>query len=356
MRLRRWRISSSDLLTMLFSLVIFELAPFPARGERLGILEPRPSGRTVDVEGHVRTVQGVAAPIGTMVVLETLTGEVAAQQPVDSTGAFDIQDVLKTKYVLSIKVKGFQPYERQINLAYGGDQYFLNIELSPTSAVVHRPPPALTDEEAPKAARKELKKGQQALNKKQVRKAARFLEAAVKDFPCYARAQTDLGLTLSTMRKFAPAEKALRKAIQCDPGFLESYTVLGQLLNAENRYHDSEAVLQEGLRLSPGSWQFYYGLGVAEFGQGKYQAAIGQFRKAEGMTPPPPPEVHLKLANAYVKLESFDDAYRQLDAYLQAAPRGPFAARAKQVMRQMKAAGVLHQPSAGGDGPPHPPQ
>jgi tetratricopeptide (TPR) repeat protein len=291
-----------------------------------------------------------------MVVLETLSGEIAAQQPVDSTGGFEIQDVPKATYLLSIKVKGFQPYERQINLSYGVGQYFVDIHLSPKPTVVRRSPPALTDEQAPRAARKELEKGQQALNKGNVRAAKRYLEAAVKDFPCYARAQTDLGLTLSTMHKYGPAEKALRKAIQCDPGFLESYTVLGQLLNAENRYSDSEVVLEEGLRLSPGSWQFYYELGMADFGQGKYELAAEQFHRAEGMTPPPPPGVHLKLADAYVKLASYDHAYREMAAYLRAAPHGTFAARAKQVMRQMKAAGVVHQSSAMKNVPPASPR
>jgi tetratricopeptide (TPR) repeat protein len=277
-----------------------------------------------------------------MVFLKTLDGEIVEQQPTNPTGGFEIQDVPKAIYEVTIRVKGFRPYERQINLSYGAGEYFLNIQLTPRATVVHRSSPSLTDLRAPKAARKELARGQQALNKRQAREAERFLKAAVKIYPCYARAQTDLGLTLSTLHQYKSAEAALRKAIHCDPGYLESYTVLGQLLNAEQRYADSEEVLENGLRLSPGSWQFYYGLGKADFGEGKYQAALQQFQKAEGMTPPAPPNVHLKLADAYVKLTAFDHAYREFATYLRVQPHGPFAPGVKRVMRQMRAAGVLH--------------
>ena len=306
----------------------------------------------ITVEGHVRTDQGTPAPPGTMVVLRTLGGEIIAQQPVDATGGFQIEDVPKVVCDVSVNVKGFRPYERQVNLSYGVGEYFLEIQISPRVTVVHRTPPALTDKEAPRAARKELKKGQEALNRRQARKAERFLQKAVSIFPCYARAQTDLGLTLSTLHHYKPAEQALRKAVQCDPGYLESYIVLGRLLNAEGRYPDSEKILESGLRLSPGSWQFYYELGEAELGEGKYQAAIQQFKKAEGMTPPPPPQVHLKLADAYVKLASYDRAYHEFASYLAVAPHGPFVNGVKRVMKQMRAAGVLHQPSAESQSPP----
>lgn len=283
-----------------------------------------------------------------MVTLETVEGETAEQQPLDATGAFEMAELQKIKYVLVVKADGFKPYQQEIDLGYTTDVYFVNIMLTPISAVVRRPPPALTDLQAPKDARKAFAKGRQALDQRNPKKAEHYLESAVEIYPCYARAQTDLGLTLSTLRQFEAAEKALRKAIACDPGFLDSYTMLGQLLNAETHYAESETVLEEGLRLSPGAWQFYSELGTAEFEQGKYREAAAQFQKAEQMTPAPPPDIHVKLANAYVKMESFNQAYGEMAAYLNADPQGPLAPRIKQIMSQMKGAGVIH---GAADGP-----
>jgi Tfp pilus assembly protein PilF len=301
------------------------------------------------LEGRCRTTDGSPVPMGTMIRLETLDGQVAGEAPVDAAGSFQIEGLPRVKYVLTVNAKGFQPYSQQIDFEYTSTADFVEVVLTPISTVVHRPAPALTDLQAPKEAKKEFEKGQKALDGKNAKKAEQYLESAVKIYPCYARAQTDLGLTLSTLRKFEEAEKALKKAIQCDPGFLDSYTVLGQLLNAEKHYQESEAVLEEGLRLSPGAWQFYAELGTANFGQGKYPGAAQQFQKAEQMTPPPPADIHVKLANAYVKMESFDKAYTEMAAYLSADPNGPFAPRIKQIMGQMKAAGVIHpSPQAAG--------
>ena len=47
--------------------------------------------------------------------------------------------------------------------------------------------------------------------------AQAHLEKAVREYPCYARAQTQLGLVLSQQQKFPRSEAALRKAVQCDP-------------------------------------------------------------------------------------------------------------------------------------------
>lgn len=332
----------------------FVLAALLAAGVSFGPGAAKTSGqipRTVKLEGRCEGPRGGEVPPGTMVMLQTMEGEIAAQQPLDSSGAFEISELRKIRYLLIVKANGFKPYQQEIDLGLTSDVHFVDITLTPISTVVRRPPPALTDLQAPKEARKAFARGRQALEQKNAKKAERFLESAVKIYPCYARAQTDLGLTLSTLGKFGNAEEALRKAIACDPGFLESYTMLGQLLNAEKHYTMSEAVLEKGLTLSPGAWQFYAELGTAEFGQGKYLNAAEQFQKAEQMTPGPPADIHVKLANAYVKMRSFNQAYGEMAAYLNADPGGPLAPRIKEIMGQMKAAGVIHSSSGAVVGP-----
>ncbi len=299
-----------------------------------------------ELDGRVRTDQGQALSAGVTVTLTTFEGNVAAQVPVDATGAFHIQGLARINYDMSVTAPGFETYDRRIDLRYTVTEEYVDVVMNPISTEVRRPAPAVTDLKAPKAARREFAKGRRALRSKKARQARDDFEAAVKDYPCYARAQTDLGLTLSALHHYKAAESALRKAIHCDPGFLDSYPMLGQLLNAEKRYAESETVLRSGLRQAPGSWQFYYQLGVADYGLGKYHRAVGEFRKAEQMTPPPPADIHVKLANSYVKLESFDEAYDQMADYLHTAPEGPFAPRLRQIMQQMRAAGVIHPPSA----------
>ena len=53
------------------------------------------------------------------------------------------------------------------------------------------------------------------------------------------------------------------------------------------------------------------------------------------LNPPAPPEVHVKLADVYFKERMFGKAYAEMQAYLVAEPDGRFAAKVKDLMRQM---------------------
>jgi tetratricopeptide (TPR) repeat protein len=205
---------------------------------------------------------------------------------------------------------------------------------------------ARTDSLAPKNARKEYEQAVGNLAAKNLDGAKTHLEAAVKEYPCYARAQADLATVLEAQRDLRGAETALKKARECDPDYIDSYIMLGQMLNSEKRYADSEQVLQEGMRRSPGSWQFYYQLGVAHFGLGEYPKAQSEYERVLALNPSPPAEFHVKVADLYLKEKSYDKAYSNMDAYLKADPDGRFAAKIKKIMQQMKASGVLSQPEA----------
>ena len=187
-----------------------------------------------------------------------------------------------------------------------------------------------------------------SLTAKDIDGAQTHLEKAVKEYPCYARAQTDLATLLEQKRDLPGAETALRKAMahECDPEYIDSYIVLGQMLNSQKRFADSSRVLEEGVRRSPGSWQFYYQLGVAYYGLAQFSKAEGQYQKVMELNPSPPAEFHVKLGDVYLREKAYDKAYVELEQYLKAEPDGRFAPKIKNIMREMKAAGIPSQPEA----------
>lgn len=281
-----------------------------------------------------------SVPAGVKVRLETNEGMIGGEQPVNSSGYFEFLGLAKTYYRLTVAASGFQAYERDLDLRSVGDKLVVNVRLSPAPTSKPMPPPvssSFTDSNASKKARREYEMGERALHDGNLAAAEAHLERAVKEYPCYARAQSDLAVVLSETHEYVASEAALKKAMKCDPDYLDAYDELGQLYYNEKRYQDSEGILQEGLRRSPASWQFYYQLGANHYHLGQYGKAEQEYLRAESLSSSIPAEIHVKLADVYLKQSVYHKAYREMQAYLKAEPNGRYAARVHRLMRQMEA-------------------
>jgi tetratricopeptide (TPR) repeat protein len=315
---------------------------------------PAVGQQTIALEGWVRTENGQTIPSGVTIRLESGEGVVVVQQSPTSAGQFEFPGLPKIAYHLTVTADGFQSYEQELDLSHAGDKATLNVYLTPLRKTkqAESGSPTLTDSKASKKAHKEYEKGEQALRSKNFSGAQTHFEKAVEEYPCYARAQTDLALALSEQHERAGAEGALRKAIECDPDYIDAYAQLGWFLNGERRYADSITALEGGLRRSPGAWQFYYQLGVAHYGLKDYNKAEEEYLKAESLNTDPPAEIHVKLADVYFKKNALDKAYAEMDSYLRAEPNGRFAAKIRDFMKRLESSGMVHTAQSGT--PQHP--
>lgn len=301
------------------------------------------SQENVILAGQIRSPDGrvIASPVSLR--LETEEGLLVQTQPANPGGQFEFTDLRKKPYRLTVMAEGFQALQQVIDMRTPGSRVFINLFLTPVGGTKSEkgPTPSLTDQQAPKKAREEYGKGMQAFSKEKYSDARSHFEKAIMEYPCFARAQTQLAVTLIYLRAATQAEASLRKSIECDPGYHEAHLVLGQLLSVEKRFDESERILTEGLRLSPGSWQFHYQLGIAHFGMGQYSKAEQDYQKVLSFNSTPPPEYHVKLADVYLAQKAYDQAYVEMQAYLQAQPNGRFAEKIRKILQEMEAAGVL---------------
>ena len=294
--------------------------------------------------GRVRTDQGVVLTSGCMVRLETdEEHELFGETPVNTAGEFYFLHIPKRRYQLTVTAEGFETYRMEIDFTQGANQYNLNITLTAVGKTTQakNAAPALSDAQAPKEARREYEKAEKALEARKLDEAREHLVKAVEQYPCYARAQTDLGMVYSTQKDYTKSEAALRKSLACDPGYVDAYVDLGQLLNAEKRFGEALPVLEQGARLSPASWQFYYEMGMAQYGLKHYSEAESEYLKAQSLNSNPPAELDVKLADIYLKNGAFDKAYTKMQEYLKAEPQGRFAPRIREIMKQMQSSGVV---------------
>jgi len=319
------------------ALVILVLSPCVRAQRPLGITG------TCSLNGQVRTNEGVVVSNAT-VRLETGEGENVDQRPVTTAGQFFFSDIPKGEYVLIVTAEGFETYREAVNMREGPDQFNVSVNLTPaadSSGQVHAMAPALSDAQAPKDARREYDKAGKAIASGKYGDARKHLQAAVDRYPCYARAQTQLGLVMSQQKDYKNAEAAFRKSVSCDAGYLDAYLELGQLLTAEKRFDEAAPILEQGSRQAPAYWRFYYVAGEAQYGLKHYDLAEQQFSKAKSLASAPPAELNAKLADVYLKENSFQKAYASMQDYLKADPSGRLAPRIRTIMKQMESSGVL---------------
>jgi tetratricopeptide (TPR) repeat protein len=295
------------------------------------------------VAGQVTTSNGKTIPFGVNVQLQAPGGQIAGQQPADSSGHFQFDYVEKKDYTLLVTADGYQPVTQDLDLRYG-DQLFITIRLTPLEHKVIEDRGTVTSVEDLKVsdhAKRQYVKGDRALKAQNFSAAKRFFEQAVQEYPCYAEAQLGLATVLIATMQSSHAEAALRKAIQCAPAFLDAYVELSQLFNSEKRYDESSELLQPAIERSPDTWQLRYQIGVAHYGLKQYEEAEKDFLGARSLNRTSPPILHIKLADVYLKKSEFGKAYAEMQSYLTEEPDGRFAPRIKAVIQQMKADGLV---------------
>ena len=294
------------------------------------------------VSGQVVTEGEGAIPSGVTIVIEARDGKRSEEIHPDAQGRFEIQDLIRQTYVMTIRAEGFHPQERFLDLKDGGDgPVTLQIMLSRAPLMkASSALPALTDLSAPKSARRLFQQGVHSLQANRVDEARAKFQKAFAEYPCYARARTGLASIQIAARDLDGAAANLREAVRCDPGFPDACALLGKVLNNQKKFAESEEILRQGLRLSPDAWELYDQLATAHYNQGQYGKAQEEWLRVLAIDPAAPAELHAKLAAIYLQGGARDKAYAEMQAYLRAEPKGRFASTFKAMMPRLGPSGA----------------
>ncbi len=127
---------------------------------------------------------------------------------------------------------------------------------------------------APREARKAYDRGLAASNRQKYEEAAKSFGIAVKAYPEFAQAWSDLGIVQVALKRNAEARASWEKAITAEPQFLKPYAQLARLAVAEGRYEDALEITIRGLEFNPVELPAIYFLNaVANFNLKHYDEA-----------------------------------------------------------------------------------
>ena len=131
------------------------------------------------------------------------------------------------------------------------------------------------------------------------------------------------------------AEASLQRARKLRPESASTLMSLGEVYWRQQRYDEAEKILLEGLKLDDKSWHGYFTLGRLYWDKGDIARAgpsIGRTLQLK----PDFAEAHLLAGNILLRLQQQQRALLEYQEYLRLAPKGEFAAEARELTEKIK--------------------
>jgi len=195
---------------------------------------------------------------------------------------------------------------------------------------------SVTSLRAPNNARKEFDKAEEEARNNHVDLATKHLEKAVAEYDQYAAAWNQLGKIYANGHQMENARQAFTKAITADPQYIPPYVGLASLELQAGEYESAIETAGKALELHPDTVFASFIQAVANFKLNRLDAAEKSARAAENGLHQNIPQVHLLLADIFLRKRDYSNAAEQMRAYLKEAPQGEFAVETKQRLEQIE--------------------
>ncbi len=298
------------------------------------------------VIGQVRVPPGEPENGGSIVEIYNLHQMLANRTITDTKGQFYFEGVFPEDYTLVVSKPGFYTVEMRLKVPAEVPEQYVTVFLTPESPLLK----AQTGKQIsaaelalPAKTRKEFQKGKEALHKQKYPAAIARLNAVAEAAPHFALGFEVLGVAYLRGGKPSEAEKAFHQALDIDAKMPDSLFQLGLLHYQRNELAESDRYLARGLDLDSRSLFGHYQRGLTLFALEKYGDSAREFQQALDVDPAFA-EAHVRLANVYLRQQNPSQALAEFERYLKTAPKGPFAARAREVVREMRASGITPPP------------
>ncbi len=265
----------------------------------------------------------------------------------DIDGRLGLGQVTPGYYRVYVSGQGIQNQEEQFYVEAGqSDQVqIVHVHAAEKGAAASTHPQgvvAVADLKVPKQARKEFDKGNREATRKNWTAALEDFQAAIRDYPPYARAYNNLGFVLVQVGDVAGARAAFQKAIEVNDHYAHAYVNLGHLLYNLGDYAGAESAMSKAVAVDPRNLEALMGLASAQLSLGEYAQSADNALKVETLEQvscdpqcPSGPEAgghhpasHFIAGKALALSHKVREAAEQFKRYLSESPDGPLATQA----------------------------
>lgn len=295
------------------------------------------SAEAQQIQGQVRYADSAKAVVGALVRCDGAGG--LNSQITERNGKF-LFLVSPGHYTVTVRFPGFMEEQRSVDLIDKQQSEYMLFVLrgNDSTSNARSPRPPVIDASVPPAALREFEKADAVLasdSKNRIQEGITHLEKAVTIYPKFLEAQLSLGASYMDLHRWEDAEGALRRVLELDPNTANAYFGLGEIYLAKRKYSDAERSLQAGLAIEDRSWRGHLALGRLYWNKNNLAAAGKQVGLAIQLNPEFP-EAHLLAGNILLRAQKREDALSEFKEYLRLAPKGEFAAQAREAVRKLQ--------------------
>jgi tetratricopeptide (TPR) repeat protein len=145
----------------------------------------------------------------------------------------------------------------------------------------------------------------------------------------------NLGVVQMQAKKIPEAEASFQKAIEVKPDYADAQTALVNLYLGSNQGAKAVEYAQKAATANPTDGKAQFQVAYASFHSGKYAEAEAAFKKAEELDASNA-EIQYYLGSIAIGQNNIPECAARLEKYLAAAPTGPNAATATQLLAACK--------------------
>jgi len=215
-----------------------------------------------------------------------------------------------------------------------------NAQLQQFEIVLRRDPAAINldveDRAMPSKARKEMKRGVNALKSRNLKDAEKHLAEAFKAAPSSAELNFLLGYLYFEQRDYEKASSYLGTATKLRPHDATSLTLLGRAYLERKDYPQAQSALEQAVATDAESWLAHNLLADAHFHQKNYGKARDEAQVAIDKGKAVANPARLILGQALINLGQDEQGIQALETFLQQSPSQPMAGQVRSLIAEVR--------------------
>jgi tetratricopeptide (TPR) repeat protein len=246
-------------------------------------------------------------------------------------------------YEIEVSAVGYLTTHKDLELLTQNSTYHEIIALEPDPEAIDL---KLSDGTMPAKARKDSKRGLNALKSGNLNSAQKWLDSAYKAYPSSSDLNFLLGYMYYQKKDYSNAATFLGNATTMNPHDVVAMTLLGRLALQQEDYPTATSHLQKAVETNSDYWMAHHFLADSYLQQHQYEKAQEQALLSIGDGQVKANPSQLVLGQALVNMGKQQEGIKALKTFLQESPKNPVSPQVRDLISQLETRGSSAAPAA----------